>query len=80
MKRTRVKFAAASLALVGVVLLAVSALAAAGPSLATAVATAAPAGGSGGAFLTINPLAGFPLDPFLVSAQGGGPVDASTLA
>ena len=88
MKRTRVKFATASLALVGVALLAVSALAAAGPSLAkgssaaqaTAVATAAPAGGSEGAFLTINPLAGLPLDPFLVSAQGGGPVEASTLA
>ena len=33
-----------------------------------------------GAFLTINPQAGFPLDPFLVSLQGGGPVDASTVA
>ena len=36
--------------------------------------------GPGDAFLTINPLAGFPLDPFLVTAQGGGPVAASTLA
>ena len=30
--------------------------------------------------LTINPLAGFPLDPFLVTAQGGGPVAANTLS
>jgi hypothetical protein len=88
MKRTRAKFAAASLALVVVVLLAVSALAAAGPSLAkgssaaqaTAVVTAPPSGGAEGAFLTINPLAGFPLDPFLVTAQGGGPVAANTLS
>jgi serine protease Do/protease YdgD len=88
MKKTRVNLAAASLALVVVVSLAASALAAAGPSLAkgssaaqpTAAATAAPTGGSGGAFLTINPLAGFPLDPFLVSAQGGGPLEAGALA
>ena len=88
MKRTRVKSAAALLALVAVILVAVSALATTGPSLAkgssaaqaTAVATEAPARGSGGAFLTINPLAGFPLDPFLVSAQGGGPVEAGALA
>lgn len=33
-----------------------------------------------GAFIAINPQAGFPLDPFLVSLQGGGPVDASTVA
>ena len=39
-----------------------------------------PAKGSEGAFLTINPTAGFPLDPFLVSVQGGGPVEASTLS
>lgn len=31
-------------------------------------------------FITINPAAGFPLDPFLISLQGGGPVEASTLA
>ncbi|MEZ4768257.1 MAG: hypothetical protein R2844_07515 [Caldilineales bacterium] len=34
----------------------------------------------GGAFITINPEAGFPLDPFLVSVQAGGPVTASTLS
>lgn len=33
-----------------------------------------------GAYIVINPAAGFPLDPFLVSLQGGGPVLASTLA
>src|SRR5512136_1714118 len=32
------------------------------------------------AFITINPEAGFPLDPFIVSLQAGGPVDASTVA
>jgi hypothetical protein len=32
------------------------------------------------AYVTINLAAGFPLDPFLVSANGGGAVDASTLA
>ena len=32
------------------------------------------------AFITINPEAGFPLDPFLVSVQAGGPVTASTLS
>lgn len=32
------------------------------------------------AFITINPEAGFPLDPFIVSLQAGGPVDAGTIA
>jgi hypothetical protein len=32
------------------------------------------------ALISINATAGFPLDPFIVSLQGGGPVDASTLA
>jgi hypothetical protein len=32
------------------------------------------------AFITINPEAGFPLDPFVISLQAGGPVDASTIA
>ena len=32
------------------------------------------------AFITINPTAGFPLDPFLISLQGGGSVKASTLS
>jgi hypothetical protein len=32
------------------------------------------------AFITINPEAGLPLDPFLISVQGGGPVAANTLA
>jgi len=32
------------------------------------------------AFITINPEAGFPLDPFIISLQAGGAVDASTLA
>jgi hypothetical protein len=35
---------------------------------------------TGTAFVTINPEAGFPLDPFIMSLQGGGPVEASTLA
>lgn len=32
------------------------------------------------AFISINPEAGFPLDPFLMTLQGGGPVEASTIA
>jgi serine protease Do len=32
------------------------------------------------AYITINLAAGFPLDPFFVSVNGGGEVDASTLA
>jgi hypothetical protein len=35
---------------------------------------------AGTAFVSINPEAGFPLDPFLMTLQGGGPVDASTVA
>jgi hypothetical protein len=35
---------------------------------------------SGTAFISINPEAGFPLDPFIISLQAGGPVDASTIA
>ena len=35
---------------------------------------------TGTAFISINLEAGFPLDPFLVSVQGGGPAAASTLA
>lgn len=31
------------------------------------------------AFLTLNLAAGYPLDPFIVSLNGGGPVDASAL-
>lgn len=47
---------------------------------ATQPASEASADASTDAFLTINPEAGFPLDPFLVSLQGGGPVDASTVS
>ena len=32
------------------------------------------------AFITLNAEAGFPLDPFIVSLQAGGPVDASAVA
>lgn len=35
---------------------------------------------SDSAFLTMNLQAGFPLDPFLVSVNGGGTVDAPTLS
>ena len=55
-----------------------NAASAAAPS--TAKPTPVAAAAMGGAFLTMSPQAGFPLDPFLVSLQGGGPVDASTLA
>ena len=32
------------------------------------------------AFVSINPEAGFPLDPFIISLQAGGPMDATALA
>jgi len=35
---------------------------------------------TGTAFISINPEAGFPLDPFMMTLQGGGPVEASTIA
>ena len=47
---------------------------------ATPTATTSPAAEAQSAFITINPEHGFPLDPFLISLQGGGPVAASTLA
>ena len=43
-------------------------------------ADASPDNAVGSAFITINPEAGFPLDPFLVSVQAGGPVTASTVS
>lgn len=47
---------------------------------ATETADAPADNAAGGAFITISPEAGFPLDPFLVSVQAGGPVTASTLS
>jgi hypothetical protein len=35
---------------------------------------------TGTAFISINPEAGFPLDPFIISLQAGGPVEAGTIA
>ena len=35
---------------------------------------------AGTAFVSINPEAGFPLDPFFMTLQGGGPMNASTVA
>jgi serine protease Do len=55
-------------------------LAATATPAATPTATPAPAAKAESAFITINPEHGFPLDPFLISLQGGGPVAASTLA
>jgi hypothetical protein len=46
----------------------------------TAVTTTATSIQTGTAFATINLEAGIPLDPFIISLQAGGPVDASTLA
>ncbi len=93
MRRSRRMRIFAPIALVAAVLLAVLVASVARPSLgaglpaaqATPAATqAAVAEGANAApasaYLTINPEAGFPLDPFLVSLQGGGPVEASTLS
>ena len=78
------------LAIAAVALLGVAAVARASRSQESALAAATPAAkatsqpveevAGAGAFITINPQAGFPLDPFLVSLQGGGPVEASTVA
>jgi hypothetical protein len=46
----------------------------------TAGATTAPQQAPETAFIAINPAAGFPLDPFVISLQAGGPLDASTVA
>ena len=73
MKRHRAPFwGIAAIAAIAVVSLAIVATAG---SAATA-AQQAPAT----AFITINPEAGFPLDPFIISLQAGGPVNASTVA
>ena len=92
MKQVRVKSTATPLVLVAAGLVVIAVLAATRTGLAsgflaakatpvvTPTATPAPASGAESAFLTINPEHGFPLDPFLISLQGGGPVKASTLA
>jgi hypothetical protein len=85
--RTRavIILAIAAIALLGVAAVAAASRgqepihAAATPAATTTTEPAEEAAGAG-AFIAINPQAGFPLDPFLVSLQGGGPVDASTVA
>ncbi len=77
MKRSHVILA---LLVVGVLLTAGVAAYAAPASQNTAAQAAAPiTQGEAPAFLTLNLKAGFPLDPFIVSVNGGGPVDAGTL-
>jgi hypothetical protein len=72
MTRTRAPFwGIAAIAAIVVFALAIA-------TTAGSAATAQQAPGT--AFITLNPEAGFPLDPFVVSLQAGGPVDASTLA
>ena len=92
MKRTRVRSAATLLALLAASLVVVAVLSAIRPGQASALlattatpaatttATPVPAEDAESAFITINPEHGFPLDPFLISLQGGGPVAANTLA
>lgn len=92
MKRTRVRSAATLLVLLATSLVVVAVLSAIRPGqasallattatpVATPTAILAPAEEAESAFITINPEHGFPLDPFLISLQGGGPVAASTLA
>jgi len=78
MKRSAILLA---LLLLGVLLIASVAASAAPPAQGTTTqpAAALPASDDAPAYLTLNLQAGFPLDPFIVSANGGGPVDASTL-
>lgn len=92
MKRTSVRSAATSLILVAAGLTVVAVLSASRPGqangflaatatpAATPTVTLASASEPESAFITINPEQGFPLDPFLISLQGGGPVAANTLA
>lgn len=87
MQRLRTRRTVVPMALVLALLVVLVAATAARPSLsaglqltATPVATEAPAADPGTTFITINPAAGFPLDPFLLSLQGGGSVEASTLS
>lgn len=87
MKTSRTTRGVAVLAIVAILLLSLAAVAVASrnqePAAQAQQATATPAPEeetAAEAFLAINPQAGFPLDPFLVSLQGGGPVDASTVA
>lgn len=85
MKTSRTARGVAALAIVAILLLSLAAGALASrnqePAVQRATATPAPEEETAAnAFLAINPQAGFPLDPFLVSLQGGGPVDASTVA
>jgi hypothetical protein len=68
-----------ALLVVGVLLMAGVAAYAAPPVQNTTAQTAAPiAQEAAPAYLTLNLKAGFPLDPFIVSVNGGGPVEAST--
>lgn len=87
MQRLRTRRTVVSMALVLALLVVLVAATVARPSLsaelqptATPAATEAPAAEPDTAFITINPAAGFPLDPFLLSLQGGGSVEASTLS
>jgi hypothetical protein len=85
MKASRTARAVAVLVIALIALLSIAAVAAASRNQAVAAqaATATPAAEEAvdaGAFIAISPQAGFPLDPFLVSLQGGGPVDASTVS
>jgi len=87
MQRSRALRTAVPMALVLALLLVLLAATVARPGLsaglqatATPAATAVPATEPGTAFITVNPAAGFPLDPFLLSLQGGGSVEASTLS
>ena len=81
MKRLRISHAAVVVALLVLILalVATAAVAQNSPTAARNEATVAKAVPPT-PFLAIHPEAGFPLDPFLVTLQGGGPVAASTLA
>jgi hypothetical protein len=85
MKASRTARAVAVLVIALITLLSIAAVAMASRNQAVTAqaATATPAAEEAavaGAFIAISPQAGFPLDPFLVSLQGGGPVDASTVS
>lgn len=75
------------IALAGILLLLAAAAVVARPGLSAglpaqttpAVTPTVSKADAGGAYIVINPAAGFPLDPFLVSLQAGGTVTATTL-
>lgn len=69
--------------LIAALTIAISIITSAAAVMAGSLGIAAPQSSAqavGPAFISINPEAGLPLDPFILSLQAGGPIEASTVA